>query len=297
MKKLIVYFLIFSCYLFASELKNNQTIILSNTVNIENAKAFIKKNIKNQKEPIFIFKSDKYYITSYGIYNSKEDVSKAIKNLPQNLKNQKPYRMELSYDLYEAIHNRSNLVYFKDIKKDKITFTEKKVNILEKKNETLPPVKSENENFLDSFSIGFGQNKSSNNIFRLGIQKNFKNIIYENRYGYLGGFYDVSLNKWSYDDSDVYGMTLSPVFVYYFKTNLKKIKPYLEAGIGASYISTTSTAQKNFSTRFQFEDRFGFGFESKSYRLSFLYFHYSNSDIKKPNDGMDMFILNFTHEF
>jgi len=150
---------------------------------------------------------------------------------------------------------------------------------------------------IDSISFGLGQNKFNHNIFKLGLQKDFSSNIYENENGFLSGFYDLSLNQWNYSDSPIYGLAFSPVFEYYFNTNMKDFIPFIHIGIGATYITKTSTHNSDFTTHFQFEDRMGIGIMSKKYKLSFDYFHYSNGSIKKPNDGMDMILISYIYKF
>ena len=151
--------------------------------------------------------------------------------------------------------------------------------------------------FIDSVSLGFGQNKLDHSVFKLGVQKEFTSNIYETESGYLSGFYDLSLIQWNYDESKIYGLSISPVFEYYFKTKIQGIVPFINFGIGASFISKRSVDNKKFSTHFQFEDRIGMGVLTKKYKLSVNYFHYSNADIKKPNDGMDIILLNYVYKF
>ncbi|MDC0932716.1 acyloxyacyl hydrolase [Arcobacteraceae bacterium] len=150
---------------------------------------------------------------------------------------------------------------------------------------------------INSISIGFGQNKLNKNVFKLGLQKDFTSKIYENRNGYLEGFYDLSLNKWDYKESQIYGLAFSPVFEYYFKTKIKDLSPFIHAGIGVTYISKTSADNKQYSTHFQFEDRIGLGVLYKKHKLSFDYFHYSNGSIKEPNDGIDIILINYMYKF
>ena len=155
----------------------------------------------------------------------------------------------------------------------------------------------ENKSFIDSISIGFGKIKSKHGVFKLGLQKEFTSNIYENEIGYLNGFYDLSLNRWNYTDSEVYAVAFSPVFEYSFKTNSSDFIPFINIGIGATYINKKSIDDRNFSTHFQFEDRIGMGIKSSKYKLSFNYFHYSNASIKKPNDGIDMMLINYIYTF
>ena len=151
--------------------------------------------------------------------------------------------------------------------------------------------------FIDSISFGLGKNKFKHNIFKLGLQREFSSNIYENELGHLSGFYDLSFNQWNYSDSSIYGLAFSPVFEYYFNTNIKGFTPFIHIGIGATYITKTLTHNSNFTTHFQFEDRVGIGILSKKYKLNFDYFHYSNGSIKKPNDGMDMILISYIYLF
>lgn len=66
------------------------------------------------------------------------------------------------------------------------------------------------------------------------------------------------------------------------------VRPYAEIGLGAGLFSRSSLSGKDFSTRFQFSEHVGLGVElpyglSAGWRFS----HYSNADIKLPNDGID----------
>ena len=304
MKKIIIYILLTSYTIFASELKNNQTIILANTKNITNAKAFIRKNITTKIGPIFIINLDEYYVVAYGIYSSKKTASKKMALLSAKLKKHKPYRIILPYDLKKKLPKGKKIHYYRESKNltNSIIKKTKIININQTKNTidiTKRKIKTNltKTQFLDSISLGFGQNKLNNNVFKLGIQKDFTSNIYENENGYLKGFYDLSLNQWSYSESKIYGLAFSPVFEYYFNSNIKGLIPFIHIGIGAAYITKTSTENKNFSTHFQFEDRIGMGLLSKKYKLSFDYFHYSNGSIKKPNDGIDIILLNYMYRF
>lgn len=54
------------------------------------------------------------------------------------------------------------------------------------------------------------------------------------------------------------------------------------------------------STHFLFEDRIGFGIEigtESKHDLNFKYLHYSNADIKKPNQGTDIFMFSYIYSF
>ena len=73
---------------------------------------------------------------------------------------------------------------------------------------------------------------------------------------------------------------------------------YLEAGVGVNRFSHTRFADKTISTQFQFGSHVGVGVNlSPGSRLGLRYSHYSNAAIKRPNDGLDVFQLTYTHAF
>ena len=306
----------------------NHTMVVCNTKNITNAKQFIQKHLKNQDRTIYIVKNKKSFLTLYGTYQNKSAVYKAIKTLPQNLQNEKPYYLVRNYNLQT---DEKYVVYKQDTAVDKKIVVSKikkikKISLEEvrtnnkrpaqklKVNNNMPDSmyilketevklnkvkhkkiidfakKQQKSKVVDSLSVALGQNDESGAVYRIGVQKKFA-TLYENSYGYLSGYYDLSFNQWNYYDSHLYGITLSPVFAYYFNPSSSKLTPYIQMGIGASYIPKINTPGKELSTRFQFEDRIGIGVQSDSFEVNLSYFHYSNAGIKRPNSGMNMFIF------
>lgn len=112
---------------------------------------------------------------------------------------------------------------------------------------------------------------------------------------------DSALNHWqdSNDTSDnITAFTISPVLSWHIAGSERPL--YLEAGIGGSYFDKTSLGNRNFSTKFQFEDRISLSWQfskSSDVRLDFGYTHYSNADIKRPNDGLDFYWLSVVQPF
>ena len=73
---------------------------------------------------------------------------------------------------------------------------------------------------------------------------------------------------------------------------------YLEAGVSANYFSRTRFADKHISTKFQFGEHIGVGaYIGENSRLGLRYSHFSNAGIKKPNPGLDVIQLLFSHQF
>ena len=67
------------------------------------------------------------------------------------------------------------------------------------------------------------------------------------------------------------------------------LRPYAEAGLGVSLFSRDTLGSKDFGSRFQFSQHLGLGVEfAKRGFAGLQYSHYSNADIEKPNDGIDL---------
>jgi len=150
---------------------------------------------------------------------------------------------------------------------------------------------------FDEVSIGLGESKDNIHIYRLGGKNNFKSTWFESDYGRLSGYYEASLNYWEKDSINVIGVAFSPVFVYYIGAKSDTFQPYAEAGIGVAYISKTEIKGRNMATHFQFEDRIGVGVKSGAYDFNVRYMHYSNAGLKKPNDGIDIFMFTLAYRF
>jgi len=65
---------------------------------------------------------------------------------------------------------------------------------------------------------------------------------------------------------------------------------FAEAGIGVAAFSRKDLGNKNFSTHFQFTEQVNVGLRfAERWSAAVGYAHYSNADIKTPNDGIDMY--------
>ncbi|TET86839.1 MAG: acyloxyacyl hydrolase [Sulfurovum sp.] len=156
---------------------------------------------------------------------------------------------------------------------------------------------AEDTHFINEVSIGIGESKDNIGIYRLGAKKNFETTFFESDYGWLSGYYEASLNYWEKEGDQIYGIVLSPVFVYYMGSKSNTIHPYIEASIGVACISDTMIQGRNMTTNFQFEDRVGAGIKMESFDLNARYMHYSNASIKQPNSGIDIFIFTMSYIF
>ncbi len=150
----------------------------------------------------------------------------------------------------------------------------------------------------DRVSVGIGNANDNIEVYRIGLQRDFDRRWLVSRAWGLRGYWEASINRWT-DGESINALAISPVFVFAPNRSVG-VMPYLEAGIGVALVSDTDIGGRQLSTAFQFEDRIGMGFrfgEQRKHDINFRYLHYSNANIKKPNDGIDIFILSYGYAF
>ncbi|WP_457608597.1 acyloxyacyl hydrolase [Nitratifractor sp.] len=158
------------------------------------------------------------------------------------------------------------------------------------------PAPTMENSWFDAITVNYGQSKDHIDIYRIGLRRDFRSRWFESSVGYLSGYWEGSLNYWNGRGDENFGIALSPVFAYYFHLS-ETAKPYLEGGIGASLWSRTAMGPRDLSTHFLFEDRIGAGVRFEHWDLAIRYMHYSNAGIKKPNDGIDIFLASVSYRF
>jgi lipid A 3-O-deacylase len=150
---------------------------------------------------------------------------------------------------------------------------------------------------FDGISLGMGTARGSIEIFHVGFQKQFCQSWFESRAGCLSGYHEMSLNSLEHREESIRQIAYSPVFTYSFAGLTEIVSPYIEGGIGISFLSDKMISGRDLSTYFQFEDRIGVGFKiGRQHRhdLNIKYVHYSNASIKQPNDGIDSFMISYS---
>jgi lipid A 3-O-deacylase len=150
---------------------------------------------------------------------------------------------------------------------------------------------------FDGLSLGIGKSRDNIDILRLGLVKRFCTHWFQSSGGYLSGFYDISLNYWKHENEHIYGFSMSPVLGYFIHSGIKGVTPYIHGGIGGAYITEIRIKERNLSSHLHFESRFGLGIQIGNHDVSMKYMHYSNGKLKMPNDGIDIFTINYIYYF
>lgn len=132
---------------------------------------------------------------------------------------------------------------------------------------------------------------------RLPVQRTFWD-------GRITAAWDLYLSDWNADAlpgarSHFTQIGLVPMFRYRFDTGQSPW--FVEAGVGISYLSDSyQTANKSFSTQWNFSDHLGvgrsFGAERKQ-ELGLYVKHVSNAGLRRPNPGESFLQLRYAYAF
>ena len=95
--------------------------------------------------------------------------------------------------------------------------------------------------------------------YRAGLGWQWDKRWVESTTGHLGGYRDLGYTYWKGGNqaSGRHSISAAPVFEYVFGDGF--YKPFIEAGIGASFFSGTSAGDQKMGSSFNFEDRLGAG--------------------------------------
>jgi len=162
--------------------------------------------------------------------------------------------------------------------------------------------------FAIDVDTAYGEYASASKIrmVRVGATQDFKpEWSWFNSNGtHLAGYWDASIGFWEgrqYNNvpgakQRIVDVGFTPVFRFE-KTSKKGF--YIEGGIGAHLMSKTyNNNDDRLSTAFQFGDHVGVGyvFDNK-WEVAAKLQHYSNGGIKKPNSGVDYFVVKASYRY
>lgn len=146
-------------------------------------------------------------------------------------------------------------------------------------------------------NIEIAGSSESTMVYGLGLKWDFNREWWQSERGHLTGHWDAAYRYWDGDDSSgMHSVSLTPMFVYEF--HRAGIRPYLEAGVGASLLSKTRYEGRSFGIAFNFVSHIGAGLKlSPQQSIGIRANHYSNASIKQPNDGIESYSLYYRFGF
>jgi hypothetical protein len=159
---------------------------------------------------------------------------------------------------------------------------------------------------LDSTSFEFGQGNEDTELWRLGLQWNWKRRWFAERAWTLGAYWDLQAGQWrgplapGQAPQEVWDFSVTPVFRLERAARTPAV-PYLEAAIGFHLLSNEHiNFERNFSTHFQYGSHLGAGLRfgpDLRYDAELRVQHLSNGGLEHPNPGINFAELRFGYRF
>lgn len=152
---------------------------------------------------------------------------------------------------------------------------------------------------LSGFSIAQGHGEPNNlRGGRASLVWNWHRSWLKDKPVNITGFWDVSVAYWSTDGNSqglykgITTFAAAPVFRLIPSPRYNwPITPFLELGVGVAMHTNDRLGKRNLGSNFAFQDLLGFGFalgRKRDLLISYHYLHYSNANIWRPNQGVDV---------
>jgi lipid A 3-O-deacylase len=163
--------------------------------------------------------------------------------------------------------------------------------------------------FLPGFSLAYGKGKPDQlKGYRVAFQSFWPLVEFAQFPLDLSGYWDLSFANWqattakTYQPHSISILAASPIFRLQAKGNyIFSAQPYLELGVGPSWLSNKYIGHRNLGGQFAFQDLLGLGLrwgEMHAWSLSYHYLHYSNASLLPPNQGIDVkFLISMGYQF
>lgn len=136
--------------------------------------------------------------------------------------------------------------------------------------------------------------------YRVAVQQFWPWVGFSKSPVNLTGYWDFSYANWhtnpplANQPRSISILAVSPLIRLQSRENwLLAAQPYLELGVGASWLSNNHLGHRNLGGQFAFQDLMGLGLRWRISKtvigtLSYHYLHYSNASLLPPNQGIDV---------
>lgn len=149
---------------------------------------------------------------------------------------------------------------------------------------------------VDNLTFGYGNSVEDIDIYRVTTRKDLNEYFFGTTSDFFPKYYEASWGYWRGENGDALGaLSFTPIFRSTFFENYA-ISPYIEAGLGSTYITERKLQEENFGVHFQFESLLGFGFKLDDMEITYRYMHYSNL-WHGHNSGITLNYISFTYSF
>ena len=142
--------------------------------------------------------------------------------------------------------------------------------------------------------------------YRLAVLRDLGPVVFKEKQWVLEGFWELSAAYWD-SHKNVAGNKQITLWTTGPQGRLQRatpfqngLQPYLEIGLGVSWLSNQKIAGRDVGMHFLFEDRLGvgsrFGSQQK-YDINARFMHYSHASLVPHNPGINMFLTTLGYWF
>lgn len=150
-------------------------------------------------------------------------------------------------------------------------------------------------------SIASGYGVSRLVPIRLGLQQSFGQQWHRRALWPIGGYWEASFYQMKgrkgpkcNSHRRMSAAAFAAVFRFEDPEPFLCVCPYLDIGVGLSYVGKKEIGGRELGIHFQFEDRLGLGFrfgDQKQYDLSYRATHFSNAYLSTKNDSFNLHLI------
>jgi hypothetical protein len=134
---------------------------------------------------------------------------------------------------------------------------------------------------VDGVAAEIGYGEDSTRVLRIATI---------DRWSRLPGYWELSLAVWDNPVESTADLGITPVFRY------ERGAFHVEAAIGFHFVQAHISAQRSFSTAFQFGDHIGAGYRSGHWVFGVRLQHLSNGGLRQPNPGINFLLLRLEYD-
>ena len=138
---------------------------------------------------------------------------------------------------------------------------------------------------VDAVSVEVGRGDDRTSVIRVAVSDFWRKREPLPDKWRLAGYWEFSGAIWDNTDDSTANVGVTPVFRF------ERNRFFVEAAIGFHLVQTHISAQRSFSTSFQFADHLGAGMHFGRYDLCLRVQHISNGGVNSPNPGINFVLV------
>jgi len=145
----------------------------------------------------------------------------------------------------------------------------------------------------NGLAMEIGRGDENTNLLRLSVISTGRKDEPAAPDWHLAGYWEFSAAIWDNHEESVADVSATPVFRF------ARAAAYVEGAIGVHLVTTRISAQRIFSSAFQFGSHVGAGYRfgpARRYDLGLRVQHISNGGLREPNPGINFVLLRFQYD-